>query len=183
MALESYECPQCGAAVKENATQCEYCGTWLRQVDTAKSQKSKGGESFYLPLKLPAGVGEFGTTNRVLKTGSLVLALGLYVVGWFLEDTQYWLDERAMLIWVGILPLWLFGVALMWRSNRMVLGVGLLLALGEFIAHVAVIFTIRGSLWDDHIGIASLVAGTSLAGWLLGRVLHAVLRWRSVRSR
>jgi hypothetical protein len=183
MVFEPHECPQCGAAVKENATQCEYCGTWLRQVDSAKPRMRKNGSRPYLPLKLPAGVGEFGTKNSILKAVGLLLALGLYVIGWTLEDTDYWLDARAMLVWVGLLPLWLLGVALMWRSDRMVLAYGLLLALGEFIAHVAVIFTIRGNLWDDHVGIAGLVAGASLAGWLLGRLLHGVLRWRRIRSR
>ena len=132
--------------------------------------------------RLPIGAGEFGISSQRLLTVGIIVAFGLYVTGWLFEDTQYWLDEVAMTVWVGVLPLWLFGVALVWRSSRMVLADGLLIALVEFIVHAIVIWAIRGRLWDDHIGIAGMIAGASLAGWLLGRLLHGIIRWRRIQS-
>lgn len=41
-----------------------------------------------------------------------------------------------------------------------------------------VIWVIRGDLWDDHVGIAAMVAGASLIGWMLGRLLHGIIRLR-----
>ena len=177
MTLDSYNCPNCGASVKTNSLQCEYCGTWFNKTGRSKPQKSRSIDKMRAMLRLPIGVGEFGISSQHLTTVGIAITIGLYVAGWFFEDTQYWLDEVAMTVWVGVLSLWLFGVAFVWRSNRVVLVGGLLIALVEFTAHVVIILAIRGRLWDDHIGIAGMVAGASLAGWLLGRLLHAIIRW------
>ncbi len=183
MTLNSHDCPKCGSSVKTGSLQCEYCGTWFDKEGRAKPQKPKNIDKMRAMLRLPIGVGEFGISSQHLTTVGIVIALGLYVVGWFFEDTQYWLDEVAMTVWVGVLPLWLFGVAFVWRSDRMVLAGGLLVALVEFVAHIVIILVIRGRLWDDHVGIAGIVAGASLVGWLLGRLLHGIIRWRRIQSR
>ena len=112
----------------------------------------------------------------------IAIAVGLYGAGWLFEDTQYWLDAGAMTIWVGLLPLWLFCVAFVWRSDRIVLVDGFLIALVLFVVHVVVMWAIRDRLWDDHFGIAGMIAGAALAGWFLGRLLHTVIRWRRIQS-
>lgn len=183
LALESHNCPQCGASVKPGSLQCEYCGTWFNTIGRAKPQSSKSIDKTRALLSLPIGVGEFGISSHRLTTVGIIVAFGLYVAGWLFEDTQYWLDAVAITIWVGVLPLWLFGVAFVWRANRMVLADGLLFALVTFLVHVVVIWAIRGRLWDDHIGIAGMVAGASLAGWLLGRLMHGFIRWRRIQSK
>ncbi|MEM8861898.1 MAG: hypothetical protein AAGD96_26545 [Chloroflexota bacterium] len=134
-------------------------------------------------MRLPVGAGEFGISSQYLISAGIVIAFGLYGAGWLFEDTQYWLDTVAMTFWAGLLPLWLFGVAFVWRSKRMVLADGLLIALAEFVVHIVVIWAIRGRLWDDHIGIAGTIAGASLAGWLLGRLLHSTIRWRRIQPK
>ena len=183
MALDAHDCPRCGASVKTGALQCEYCGTWFNRAGRAKPQRPKSIDKVGAILKLPTGVGEFGIVSRHLTTVGIVMALGLYATGWLFEDTQYWLDETAMTVWVGVLPLWLLGVAFVWRSNRTVLAYGFLVALVEFVAHNTIIVAIRGRLWDDHVGIAGIVASASMVGWLLGRLLHGIVRWRRVQSR
>jgi len=183
LTLDSHNCPNCNASVKPRSLQCEYCGTWFNKAGKANSQSSQNIEKISTPFRLPIGAGEFGIFSRHLRTVGIVVAIGLYGVGWLFEDTQYWLNEVAMSIWIGVLPLWLFGVALVWRANRTVLADGFLIALTEFIIHIIVIWAIRGRLWDDHIGIAGMVAGASLAGWLLGRLLHSVIRWRKIQSK
>lgn len=182
MALDSHDCPKCGASVKPGSLRCEYCGTWFTKAEGAKPQNSKSINKTPALFSLPKGAGEFGISNQYLITFGMAIAIGLYGAGWLFEDTRYWLNAVAMTVWVGLLPLWLLGVAFVWRSNRLVLVDGLLIALTVFITHIVIIWTVSGRLWDDHVGIAGMIAGASLAGWLLGRLLHSVIRWRRIQS-
>ena len=183
MALDSHNCPQCGAPVETSSLQCEYCGTWFDKAGNVKPEKSKTLHKIASISRLPSGAGEFGISSRYLPAVGALIAFILYIVGWFFEDTQYWLDETAMTIWIGALPLWLFVITLVWRSSRGMLVGGLVISLIVFVTHVAIILMIRGRLWDDHIGIAVVVAVASLIGWFLGRLVHSIIRWRRAQPR
>jgi hypothetical protein len=178
--MKTRECEKCGAPIEKNKFQCSYCGTWY--------EGSKSGISSRTPpikkesiLNLPQGIGEFGFSSNTFFVLGVTITIALYILGWLFEDHQYWLNDTAMLIWVGILPICLFGFALLWRVTRKVMWYGLVISLMVFLLHVFVIWVIRGNLWDDHIGIAAIVAGPSLAGWLLGRLGHGIIRWRNSR--
>lgn len=107
----------------------------------------------------------------------------LYFAGWIFENTDYWLDERAMSIWVGALPLWLVVWGGIWRSRRRVIPIGFAISGAIFLMHVMIMKAIRGHLWDDHYGIAAIVAVTSLLGWILGRMIHGAVRWNKIQPR
>ncbi len=175
--MNPLECPNCGAPLENNSLHCVYCGTRFERSEKLVPRK-KRPRQIQSVFNQPPGVREFGvSSNALIKIGAII-SFVLYLFGWFFEDTDYWLDEKAMIIWVGILPLWLFGVAFFWRTIRKVAFLGLVFSVVEFIVHISVILVIRGNLWDDHVGIAAMVAGASLIGWLLGRLTHGIIRSR-----
>ncbi len=178
--MDARECENCGAALEKNRQQCAYCGTWYENGGRAIFARSRPKKIASI-ANLPQGVGEFGVSSNWLFVAGAVIALMLYILGWFFEDTQYWLNETAMLIWAGIMPLWLFGIALLWQASRKIAWYGLGISLVVFLGHILMIWIIRGNLWDDHVGIAGMVASTSLVGWLLGRLAHRMIRWRNAR--
>jgi hypothetical protein len=132
---------------------------------------------------LSNGAGEFGLSGQLPLALALVGGLGIYLTGWLFEDLTYWLEDEAVFLWVVILPLWLLLTAVFWQTDRRGWTVGLVLALPIFVAHVFVIWLIRGRLNDDHVGIAAMVAGAALLGWIFGRVLHHAIRWRRVNAK
>jgi len=177
--MKSRECEKCGAPLEKNGLQCVHCGTWYegnKRMDSAQDYQNK----LVSILNLPPGKEEFGISSTRFFVTGLTITFLFYVLGWFFEDKQYWLNETAMLIWVGIMPLCLFGIALLWRVDRKVMVYGLVISLVVFLIHLAVIWAIRGNLWDDHVGIAAMVAGSSFAGWLLGRLVHIMIRLRKI---
>ena len=180
MAMKTRECEKCGASLEKNELQCAFCGTWYegnKRVISARIHTNK----VVSILNLPQGIGEFGiSSNRFFVVG-VTITMVLYVLGWFFEDQQYWLNETAMLIWVGIMLMCLFGFSLLWRVARKGMMYGFVISIVIFLMHMLVIWVIRGDLWDDHIGIAAMVAGSSFAGWLLGRLVHEMIRWRNSR--
>lgn len=178
--MKTRDCEKCGAPLEKNKLQCTYCGTWYEGNKSGISGRSRPVEVKSI-LNLPKGVGEFGISSNLFFVMGVTVTIVLYVLGWFFEDQQFWLNETAMLIWVGIIPIFLFGVALLWRVTRKVMLYGLAISLMVFLMHVFVIWVIRGDLWDDHVGIAAIVAGSSLAGWLLGRLGHGMIRWRNTK--
>ncbi len=163
-------CPHCGAPLEPGAERCAYCGTLFSAVPRTAEP----------PRRPPRTAADFGlTTPWLLRAGGLVAA-GLYALGWSLEDTRYWLNGRAVAVWLGLLPLWWAEIAFLRRSSRRLAWLALPLAASLFALHLGIIAWIRGGhLWDDHIGIAAMVAVASAGGWLLGRLGHAaVRRWR-----
>ena len=177
---KSRECEKCGAPLEIDASQCTYCGAWYEDNKREISPHYRQNIIVSI-LNLPQGIGEFGISSNRFFVSGLTITLVLYVLGWFFEDPQYWLNEKAILIWVGIIPMWLFSVALLWHAYRKVVLYALVISLVVFLVHMIVIWIIRGSLWDDHVGIAALVAGSWLAGWILGRLVHGIIRWRNAR--
>ena len=178
--MKSRECEKCGAPLEKDTLNCVHCGTWYegnKRVGSAQDRQKK----LVSIQNLPQGMGEFGISSTNFFVTGVTITFLFYVLGWFFEDQQYWLNKTAMLIWVGIMPLCLFGIALLWRVARKVIVYGLIISLVVFLMHLAVIWAIRGDLWDDHVGIAAMVASSSFAGWLLGRLVHGIIRWRNAR--
>jgi len=180
--MKSRECENCGASLEENSLQCTYCGTWYEDNQRGNSVSARQDKKTSI-LNLPQGVGEFGISKKQFFITGLIITAALYGIGWFFEDPKYWLNDTAMLIWVGILPVWVFSIAFLGRVKRKFSFYTLIISLAVFLIHMGVIWTIRGNLWDDHVGIAALVGGSWFAGWLLGRVAHRMMRWRNSRKR
>ena len=180
--MKTRECENCGASLEKDALQCAYCGTWYEKSQEESSPQSLS-RKFFSIASLPPGKGEFGVKKTTFFKAGGIMAAVLYAVGWLFEDQHYWLEEKALVAWMGILPLWLFFIAFLWRVNRRVVFHGLVISIIIFLSHIIVIWQIQGYVWDDHVGIAAMIAAGSLVGWLLGRLLHAVIRWRKVHEK
>jgi len=178
--MKTRECENCGASLEKEDLQCAYCGTWYEGNENEISDHNPPSKVISI-LNLPQGIGEFGISSNLFWVIGIIIITVLYVLGWFFEDKQYWLNGKALFIWVGIMPMCLFGVALLWQVTRKVMLYGLVFSLVVFLLHIFVIWKIRGNLWDDHYGIAAIVAGSLLAGWTLGRVGHRIIRLRNAR--
>lgn len=125
----------------------------------------------------PSGQGAgFGFSGHGYLLGVLVVTAALYALGWLFEDTRYWLNTRAFMIWSGLIPLWMCLGALMLRRSRAPLLTGIAISLLLALTHGAGMALIRGSLNDDMAGIAALVGGAALAGWILGRLVRYGLK-------
>ena len=160
MPLQSRTCPQCGASVPRRASQCPYCGAHFEHaLEADAAPPADFGWGGWAPLAIGA-----------------VGAVALYAAGWAHEDTRYWLASEAVALWVGGVPAWLFAIALGWRASWGTWLPGLAAAGVFFVAHLAGIWIVEGRLQDDSVGIAAMVAGAALGGWLLGRGLHALIR-------
>lgn len=174
MTLKPRKCPVCGAPVAAAASSCDYCGTGFEPSSPPPRPAAAAAAS--TPRAERAGRGEFGLRGGWPLLIGLAGAAALYALGWTYEDTRYWLDDTAIVIWAGALPLWLLLVSLVWRPRWGTWLAGLALALAVLAAHVAIMWILRGRLDDDHFAIAGIFAGAALGGWLLGRILHAVIR-------
>ena len=179
----SLECPECGAPTPPDAQQCSYCGAYLMT-----QRESRSGQAGAAPTRrrgwprLAPGEGEFGWPGRAPVLVGLLIAAGLYLVGWLLEDLRYWLDGRAVTVWAVVLPGWLLLVSLAWRVERRGWLTGLGLAVLMLVFHLGSMWVISGRLNDDYVGISAAFAIASGAGWGLGRLLHYWMRWRRARK-
>ncbi len=184
--ITSLNCPNCGSAdttVQQKldrglVLKCSYCNTTsLVTVDGPVEVGEKTVGARLAKLRLEPGIGEFGIGGgkilALVAGGSLLL----YAVGWLLEDTRYFLDTWAVLIWAGVLPLWLLALAAIWRTSGPAWLVGLAIALPILGLHTLIPTIIRGRFNDDYLGIGAIFAGAVLTGWLLGRWLHLGLRF------
>ena len=158
--VSSPECDNCGASLKLDATLCAYCGsTLLSAGHTASNSAGNGGRSF-------------GFSGPIYYFVILSVLAGIYGMGWVFEDPRYWLDTRAYIIWCGVVPFWMLSGALFRNSitTPILLGVGI--SLGLVICHLIIMTLLRGSINDDMVGMAAMVGGSALAGWLAGRFIH-----------
>lgn len=165
-------CAHCAASLPPSADRCPYCGTWFENAGAPPAETTG----------VDPEAGEFG--GRGLGFWGLALAgVGtLYGWGWTLEDTQYWLDTRAMLVWTLALPVWLAAVACLWRARWGAWLAGSGLGVVVFGVHLGVMVGLDGHFFDDQAGIAAMVAGAVVGGWTLGRVLHGLIRRGRARS-
>ena len=174
MALRSRTCPECGASVPRRTEQCPYCGTWFEAA--AKNMSSAAPVEIVPAPSLHPEAGAFGVQSRGFLVGGLCGALVLYLIGWFFEDPEYWLADAAIWMWAVAEPAWLFLIALGLQTRRGVILSGVAFAVVQFAVHLAVIGVIAGRVQDDYVGIAAMFAGAALGGWLLGRMLHRIIR-------
>ncbi len=183
--MQRRECPGCGGPVPVSASRCEHCGAWLEENSrvSAASEKALAPplKSFFEPL--PPDAGEFGLTGTIPLAAGIALAGVIYTLGWLLEDTSYWLAPGAVVVWGALLPIWLGLVALVWRTRRAAWSTGLAIAPSILAIHLGIVWILRRRINDDLLGIAAVFAGLGFAGWLLGRVLHAMLRRSRIRPR
>ena len=170
--VNAIKCSSCGASIASDAQQCHYCGVWLVSVLNKRTARPT----------LDSDAGEFGVQGYPPLVLGIVGALVLYTTGWFFEDTQYWLDEKAMLIWGVAIPVWLGLVGTVWQSAHNGWLLGIVVALPIFVIHLIVMWVIRGQLNDDYVGIAAIFSGLVLAGWILGRLTHLLIRKARIRD-
>ncbi|HEY69066.1 MAG TPA: hypothetical protein G4O08_00620 [Anaerolineae bacterium] len=181
--LQPRRCPACGAPVPESAPRCEHCGAWFEPSHEKGFARSSGVSILRAIFpKLHPGAGEFGFRSRIVLALGLGLVFILFVLGWLLEDTEYWLAPGSIAVWGAVLPIWLGLVAFFWRTPRPVWAVGLIVAAAFFAAHLAIVWWITNRVNDDLVGIAAIYAGLAFAGWMLGRWLRILLRRKRVRG-
>lgn len=176
----TYKCSNCGGLVSPHKEKCGYCGAWLRQ-EGHHEQMSLTPRAINVMTNLPKGVGEFGFSSKRTLAVCFLYVLGLYGLGWKYEDTRYWLDSRAMTIWVGLLPLCLFLLSVSLRGNRFTIIPGIALSVTITFFHLSVVFLVRGSINDDMLGISLIVGGGVIMAWLAGRLVHRIVRYRRVK--
>ncbi len=182
MSIEQRVCPGCGGPVAVSAQRCEHCGAWFDTSGKAGSSKlASSTQRLFSPL--PSEAGEFGLSGHLPLLVGLMLAAVMYAIGWILEDREYWLAPGAVAIWAAALPIWLGLVSLTWKTNRTAWPIGLAIALITLGIHLGIMWLIRGRINDDMLGIAATFAALALAGWLLGRLLHFVLRRHRIGDR
>ncbi len=174
--MEALRCPSCGAPIAPNTPQCPYCGTtlvWPSETRAPVRASAPPPNVPTTPAAPPAAQRALGWSGRGFLAAGAGVAFALYVTGWTQENLRYWLDDTALTIWLGVLPAWLCAFALLWRTRVRAAYLGVPLFAGVFGAHLALIRVLGGRpLWDDHVGIALMVAGAVTAGWLLGRWLR-----------
>lgn len=171
--LDSRECPECGASVPTDVTRCPYCGIW---VEATRADEAVTAER--ATRRLAPGEGEFGPSGRWLTLLGWVVGGAIYAAGWWLEDTRYWLDGRAVAVWAGALPLWVLCLGTVRRSRGSVWGWGLLFGLVLVGVHLVGVFYVSGRINDDAVGIAGGYAAAVAVGWWVGRAFHLLLRRR-----
>jgi hypothetical protein len=175
MATETHKCPSCGAPRRQSASQCPYCGTWFdeehQHIDPTK------------PTKDDLRAADFGIPNPQILIYAIIGAAIIYAFGWRLEDTEYLLETGAVIIWVGILPLWIAAFAFVWKAYWVQWVPGFAFALPIFFTHIVIIWFFWGNINDDAVGISAMFAGAALLGWLVGRALHIYIQHLRARQK
>jgi hypothetical protein len=127
---------------------------------------------------------DFGVKGSGYILACFVGAIIIYIIGWFFEDTVYWLDTTAVVIWAGVLPLWMLAFSYTWRTSKGQWYPGLLFSILLFLIHLSIMWVIDRYIYDDSVGISAEFAGAALGGWILGRLLHiAAQRVRAKRAK
>ena len=165
------KCPQCGAPLSKDSNKCDYCGTEFDIVISGKKIKRK---SLFM-LK------DFGKKGLlpIIIAGILIF----YTWGWILEDKEYWLEDKAIIVWSVMMPLWILILTFSWLKKRGALLIGLLVNTLIFGSHLLIIMIYEN--WhfnDDYAGIAAMFAGIAFGAWILGRFLHYLVRIRINRK-
>lgn len=177
-------CPQCGGNVPPDAAECRFCGSFLTRPPAAAPAPMAAPSPAAAPMPAaPAAPaidlerGEFGLKGPVPLVLTLVACAGFCALGWALErpDT-YWSKDEAVAMWIGAVPLSALVMAALWRPKwgRWLAAV----AVGVFVTLTQTVSTaiMTGRLNDDAIGLGAAVGGAAAVGWLVGAVIHVVIR-------
>jgi hypothetical protein len=122
-------------------------------------------------------MGEFGLRSHGLLFVLLLLAAPASVGVWQLERPgTYWSSDLACAGWLGGVPFWLMLVAIFWRP-RATRWVGAALSFFLCAAPFVTMVAIRGKrLNDDAWGLAAAVGACGMGGFILGWLLHGLIR-------
>lgn len=163
-------CENCGARIDASSTRCSFC---------FEAQGQRAADAAPTRALALAGVartrGEFGFASRGLAL-CLAIAVLLYAVGWRFENVRFLLATKAVAVWGGALPAWVFCAAVGWRARWGAWLVGLAIGVVTLVAHTALCFVLRGRVNDDVVGIAAAFSGAQVLGWALGRAFHEAVR-------
>jgi len=160
MKATTFKCPSCSAPVDIDATECEFCGIKISKTINGK---------IITPVK------DFGIKNFL--PAILIIGIGIYIYGWYFEDTKYWLNDTAIIIWSVMLPIWIILSTIIWKNKWGAILYGIIFSIAIFIFHFLIIAYYRS--WhfnDDYFGIAGMFSGIILGAWLLGRLFHSIIR-------
>jgi len=121
--------------------------------------------------------GEFGLRGPVPLVVTLLACAGFCALGWALERPEtYWSKDEAVAMWIGAVPLSALVLAALWRPRwgRWLAAI----AVGVFVTIVQTVSTaiMMGRVNDDAIGLGAAVGGAAAVGWLLGALIHIVIR-------
>ncbi len=165
------ECDNCGASLRRDAVHCVYCGSSV--VPRAASQIGRPAND----------KDQFGFSGWLYHLSTLGAIAALYALGWLLEDTRYWLNTRAFIVWTGAIPAVMFLFALLRRSEVVPILLGLGISLALTVSHCVVMVLIRGNLNDDMLGIAAIIGGSAMLGWIAGGLVrHRICKGLSRRT-
>ncbi len=161
--INTLKCPQCKAPISKEANKCEYCNTEFEIITTGKKSKQI--------LK------DFGWRGKNALVFNLIGVLILYSFGWILEDKKYWLATEAVLIWTVALPFWIIIMTSIWQIKWGSIFTGIIISILIFIIHSIIIMAYRKwHIRDDDILIAGIFATCVLVAWLIGRIIHHIIR-------
>ncbi len=161
-------CPNCNAPLPQHPVLCEYCGTYFEDSINAAHSPNNSADT---------GVSEdFGIANSKLLFVTVIGAAILYGWGWRLEDLEFLLSEGAVILWGGILPLWLAASAFIWKAQWGQWLPGFAISIPIFLFHILIIWMIDGRVNDDVVGISAAFSAASLLGWVIGRLFHNYIR-------
>ena len=167
----SLKCPQCGAPLLKDSNKCNYCGTEFDIISEKKIKRKL----------LVKGLKDFGW--KALLPVNIAGILILYIWGWILEDKDYWLEDKAIIVWSVIMPLWILIMTFFWLKKSGAVLIGFIVNILIFGSHLLIIMIYEN--WhfnDDYAGIAAMFAGIAFGAWMLGRFLHYLVRNRINRK-
>ncbi len=157
-----HKCPSCSAPINLEAKECEFCGAEFLISDKGKIIKN---------------IKDFGAKSNWFFGLILFGVVTFYILGWFFEDTNYWLNDKAVIIWLVILPIWILTVTSVWANKWGAILYGVIISLLIFISHTIIMGYYRN--WhfnDDYFGISGMFAGGVLGAWLTGRLIHYLIK-------
>ena len=173
------KCQNCGSNLSGQDDNCSYCGARIHHSPNPNNKSAASNQGKHGMFSIPVGEAEFGISGGGWLTFGLSFLSCLYGLGWILEDTQYWLDTRAMIIWTGVLPIFIMIFASLLNLPRGQFGFAIILLVLITLIHLGIVALIRGGINDDMIGISMLISSVSFLAWLIGRLIHLWVRYIS----
>lgn len=161
-------CANCNAPLPDYSVECEYCSTFFEETSYGTPTPN-----VYLGT---GGINDFGIANPMLLFATILGAAILYGWGWRLEDLEFLLSKGAVILWAGILPLWLAVFAFLWKTPWGEWLPGFAVSIPIFFFHILIIWMIDGNINDKVLGISAAFSAASLLGWVVGRLSHNYIR-------